>query len=289
MTAASQFITIKGLRLHYLDFGNRGKAPVICIHGLSGNAHNFDGLAAQLAPDHHVIAVDVRGRGDSQWGPGDEYNPATYTSDLAVLIDTLGFQRVTLIGTSMGGMIAMLYAGGYPERVERLVLNDVGPEVDSSGIKRIADYMTAAPGEFANLVEVADYYRQNYPATRQLAEQELLDFVKWAVAPTANGGLKWKMDPAIRNVPRTGSTARQLDMWVPYARITAPVLVVRGADSDILTRATAERMRTVAPQQTTVVEIAGVGHAPSLLEPDALRAIKDFLSARQSASTSVCS
>lgn len=278
MMATSQFITISGLRLHYLDFGNSGKPPLICIHGLSGNAHNFDGLARHLAPDYHVLSLDVRGRGDSQWGPKDEYNQTNYSSDLAILIDRLGFPRVTLVGTSMGGMIAMLYAGGYPERVERMVLNDVGPEVDTTGIKRITDYMSVAPTEFTSLVEVGEYYRQNYPAMRQMPEQELLDFVKWTVKPAESGTLRWKIDPAIRNVPRSGSGARPLDMWVPYARITASILVIRGADSDILARATAERMRAVLPQLTSVVEVPGVGHAPSLLEPQALSAIKRFLS-----------
>lgn len=277
MIATSQFITINGLRHHYLDFGNSAQPPLICIHGLSGNAHNFDGLAVHLASYYHLISIDVRGRGDSQWGPADEYNQTTYSSDLAMLVDLLQFPRVTLIGTSMGGMIAMLYAGGYPERIERMVLNDVGPEVDPAGIKRITEYMSIAPAEFASLAEVGEYYRQNYPAMRQMPEQELLDFVKWAVKSAGNGRFRWKLDPAIRNVPRSGSAARPLDMWVPYARITAPVLAIRGAESDILARATAERMCAVLPQLTTVVEVPGVGHAPSLLEPEALSAIKHFL------------
>jgi esterase len=277
MIATSQFITVNGLRLHYLDFGNSTQPPLICIHGLSGNAHNFDGLAAHLTPHYHVISIDVRGRGDSQWGPADDYNQTSYNSDLATLIDQLGFSHVTLIGTSMGGMITMLYAGGYPERVERIVLNDVGPEVDPAGVKRITDYMSIAPAEFASLAEVGEYYRQNYPVMRQMPERELLDFVKWAVKPADNGVLRWKIDPAIRHVPRSGSAARPLDMWVPYARITASILVLRGAESDILARATAERMRAVLPQLTTVVEVPGVGHAPSLLEPEALSAIKHFL------------
>jgi pimeloyl-ACP methyl ester carboxylesterase len=112
---------------------------------------------------------------------------------------------------------------------------------------------------------------------RQMPAQELLEFVKWAVKPGENHRLRWKIDPAIRAVPRGGSSARPLDMWVPYARITAPVLVIRGADSDILAPATADRMRTVLPGLTTVVEVPGIGHAPSLLEPEALSAIKRFL------------
>lgn len=279
MTAISQFVTINGIRLHYLDYGQIGKPALICIHGLSGNAHNFDALAPHLVGSYHVISIDIRGRGDSQWGSAEEYNQTTYASDLAGLIDRLRFPRVTLIGTSMGGAIAMLYAGGFPERVERIVLNDVGPEVDPAGVKRITEYMSTAPSEFSSLAEVATYYRRNSPAMQEMTERELLEFVKWAVKPTDNETLRWKIDPAVRNVPRTGSSARPLDMWVPYARITAPVLVIRGADSDILARATAERMCAVLPGLTTMVELPGVGHAPSLLEPAALKAIQAFLAA----------
>lgn len=273
---SSQFVTVNGLKLHYLDFGGESRPALVCIHGLSGNAHNFDALAPHLSGAYRVISIDVRGRGDSEWGPSGDYNPATYASDLAAMLEALGIARVTLIGTSMGGMISMIYAGGYPERVAKIVLNDVGPEVDQAGAKRITDYMTTTPADFANLGEVAAYYRENYPPLRETPEAALIEFVKWAVKPGPNGRLVWKMDPAVRNIPRTGSAARPLDMWVPFARITAPILVVRGAESDILARATTERMVKVAPR-TRVVEVPGVGHAPSLLEPEALGAIKEFL------------
>jgi pimeloyl-ACP methyl ester carboxylesterase len=272
----SQYITVNGLRLHYLEHGDRAKPPLICLHGLSGNAHSFDGLAARLTEYRRVIVLDVRGRGDSGWGPPGDYNTTVYTNDLAGLIDALGLSRVALIGTSMGGAIAMMYAGGYPDRVERLVLNDIGPEVDPAGAARITAYMIAAPVNFATLTDVAAYYRDNYPALRETPQNELLEFVKWSVRPAAGGGYEWKLDPAVRNIPRSGTAARLMDMWVPYARISAPVLAVRGAESDILSRATTTRMRTVQ-RRTTVVEIPGVGHAPSLLEPEALTAIKEFL------------
>jgi esterase len=272
----SKFVAVNGLKLHYLDFGNTAAPPLICLHGLSGNAHSFDRLAPRLAADWHVIALDVRGRGDSAWGPSGDYNLPIYTSDLAALIDTLALPSVALIGTSMGGVIAMMYAGGYPGRVERLILNDVGPEVDPAGLGRITGYMTSAPTSFATLADVATYYRDNYPALESAPEDELLDFIQWAVRPAEGGGLVWKLDPAIRIIPRSGTAARTMDLWMPYARIATPVLVLRGADSDVLARATTARMRVVQ-RQTTVVEIPGVGHAPSLLEPEALAAIKEFL------------
>ncbi|MGH7842044.1 MAG: alpha/beta fold hydrolase [Candidatus Binataceae bacterium] len=274
--ASSQFVSLNGLRLHYLDHGDRAQPPLICLHGLSGNAHNFDALAPHLAAHWRLLALDLRGRGDSAWGPPADYNATVYTSDLAMLVEALGLARVALIGTSMGGTVATMYAGGYPERVERLILNDVGPEIDPAGVARIIEYMIAAPASFATLADVAAFYRENYPALRKAPDDELLEFVKWAVRPTAAGGFEWKLDPAVRNVPRRGVAARTMDMWVPYARIIAPVLVLRGAESDILSRATTARMRVVH-RRTTVVEVPGVGHAPSLLEPEALGAIKEFL------------
>ncbi|MGO9267352.1 MAG: alpha/beta fold hydrolase [Candidatus Binataceae bacterium] len=276
MIASSQFVEISGLRLHYLDYGSPEKPPLVCLHGLSGNAHNFDYLAPQLAPDWHVMALDVRGRGDSAWGPPGDYNQQVYMADLAGMLDALALPRVTLIGTSMGGVIAMMFAGGYPERVERLVLNDVGPEIDPAGLGRITSYMTSSPSSFATMADVTQYYRENYPPLKHIPEPALVEFVRWSVRPGPENRLVWKLDPAVRNIPRSGTAARAMDLWMPYARIAAPILVVRGAISDILSRGTAERMRVVQ-RRTTVVEVPGVGHAPSLSEPAALAAIKEFL------------
>src|SRR5690242_11853594 len=122
-TYQDKFVTANGLRLHYLDYGGVGDSWIVCIHGLTGNAHNFDLLAPHLTPSYRVISIDVRGRGDSEWGPLTEYLPQNYATDLAAMLDAIGVARVNLIGTSMGGVISMMYAGGWPERVERLVLN----------------------------------------------------------------------------------------------------------------------------------------------------------------------
>jgi len=276
LSAHSRYFNANGLKLHYLDFGNPSKPPLICLHGLSGNAHNFDGLAEHLMNDYHVMSIDVRGRGDSEWGTPGEYLPPIYVSDLSTMIETLDLDRLTLVGTSMGGIIAMIFAGGYPHRVERLVLNDVGPEVNPVGLKRITDYFTEAPQDFGDLDEVAAYYRANYPFLATTSEPALREFVRWAVKPSAGGRLTWKIDPAVRNIPRTGTAARQMDMWVPYARITARTLVIRGAESDILARETAERMCRVLPE-SKLVEIPGVGHAPTLTEPSSVTAIRAFL------------
>ncbi len=272
---SNEFVSVNGLRLHYLDFGNHAKPPLVCIHGLSGNAHNFDQLAPHLSDSWHVMSLDVRGRGDSDWGPSGEYNAPVYVNDLVGMLDALGIRRVALIGTSMGGIISMMFAGGYPDRVDRVALNDIGPAIETVGLTRITNYMTSYPSSFADLEEVMAYYRENYPPMRQMATEELRDFVQWSVKSGPDGKLIWKLDPAVRNVPRTGSEARPLDLWVPFTRINAPILAIRGAESDILSRSTLNQMKMVQ-RETTTVEVPGVGHAPSLNEPVALAAIKEF-------------
>jgi pimeloyl-ACP methyl ester carboxylesterase len=271
-----RIVAVNGLGLHYLDHGTEGKPPLVCIHGLTGNAHNFDALAPHLTSRYHVRALDVRGRGDSQWGPASGYAPQTYLSDLAGLLAALEVGRVTLIGTSMGGIISMLFASGYPERVERLVLNDIGPEIDPRGLERIGRYVGTAPEQFDDLEAVAAYYLETYPPARNFSREGLLEFARWAVKPAPGGKRTWKMDPQIRRPMRSGQAARPIDLWMPFGRITAPILAVRGAESDVLAARTLELMKTVA-RGLKSVEVAKVGHAPSLSEPEALAAIKEFL------------
>jgi esterase len=273
--ASDKFVVVNGLRLHYIDHGNDGAPWAVCVHGLTANAHSFDALAPHLAAKYHVISVDVRGRGDSQWGPPTEYLNQNYVTDLAKTLEGLGVARASLIGTSMGGIISMMYAGGWPERVERLVLNDIGPEIDPVGAARIGTYVGEAPERFKDISEVVKYYKEHYPAMAKLADSVVAEQVRWSVKPGVDGDLVWKMDANVRR-PLRGATAQQrFDLWVPYARIACPVLIVRGADSDVLDSATASRMCKVL-KRAKVVEVAGVGHAPSLTEAESLGAIKEF-------------
>ncbi len=270
-----KFQAVAGLRLHHLDCGGDSRPALICLHGLSGNAHNFDAPALHLTGRYRVVALDIRGRGDSEWGPPMDYNSQVYVNDLKEFLDALGVERATLVGTSMGGIVSMMFAGGYPARVERLVLNDIGPEIDPAGLQRIAEYISQAPERFDDLSQVASYYRTTYPPTAQLDETALLEWARWSVKPAEGGYLTWKMDPAIRRPPRGGSAARPLDLWLHFTRVMSPILIVRGAESDILSADTASRMLKV--QRARLVEIPGVGHAPSLVEPAALAAIAEFL------------
>jgi len=279
----SKFVTANGLKLHLLDHGTEGKPPLVCLHGLTGNAHNFDVLAPHLNGSYHVRSLDVRGRGDSAWGPPDEYDAPHYVADLKSLADALDLKCFSLIGTSMGGVISILFASTYPERVERVVLNDIGPEIDPAGIRRIGGYVGNSPSEFKDISEVVTYYRENYPPMASMGEGTLTEAVKWSVKPIAGGKLGWKMDPAVRAPMRPSSGAQPAsgipaaaNIWPQYERIAAPILIVRGAESDILSRATARRM-CESVRNARTIEVPGVGHAPSLLEPECLSAIMDFL------------
>ena len=273
----SKFVTANGLRLHYLDFGNPSAPPVVCIHGLTANAHSFDDVAPQLARRYHVISVDVRGRGESQWGPPNEYSLPAYVNDLNATLEALNIPRASLIGTSMGGMISMTFAVLYPAKVERIVLNDIGPEIDPTGLKRIMDYVIEPHQEFKNIAEVVTYYRAIYPPIAKHPDEDVIEWVRWSVKPTDRGTLTWKMDPAVRQALREAQNtpAPQIDVWQPYASIKAPILVVRGGESDILSVATARKMCELSPN-TRMVEVPGVGHAPFLTEPIAAKAIAEF-------------
>ncbi|HTY57069.1 MAG TPA: alpha/beta hydrolase [Candidatus Binataceae bacterium] len=273
----SKFVTANGLRLHYLDFGNPSAPPVVCIHGLTANAHSFDDVAPQLASRYHVISVDVRGRGESQWGPVAEYTLPPYVSDLNAMLEALNIPRASLIGTSMGGMISMTFAILFPGKVERIVLNDIGPEIDPVGLKRIMDYVVEPPQEFKDMAAVVAYYRAIYPPIANDTDAAVIEWVKWSVKPTEHGTLTWKMDPGVRQALRDAlkNPPPQIDTWKPYASIKAPILVVRGGESDILSLVTARKMCEVSPN-TKMVEVPGVGHAPFLTEPVAVKALAEF-------------
>src|SRR5438552_19080908 len=146
----AKFLTVNGLRLRTLEWGRPGALPVVCVHGYTSSAEAFNALARRLQDRAHIIAMDVRGHGESAWSPDDAYQYADQMSDLAALVDQLGIGRFVLIGTSMGGVIAMVYASHYADRLRGLVLNDIGPAVEA-GSGSITRFVRGRPAEFASL------------------------------------------------------------------------------------------------------------------------------------------
>src|SRR5262245_29524026 len=160
MTTLSQpknkFLTVHGLRLHYLDWGNAGAPPVVWVHGYTSSAEAFNAPARYFQEYCHSIALDVRGHGESAWSPAGAYQYSDQVGDLEDLVKQLGLERFTLVGTSMGGLIAMTYAGAHPERLVRLVINDIGPDPEE-GSQRITQMVGTRPEAFTTLEEAMAY------------------------------------------------------------------------------------------------------------------------------------
>ena len=268
------FVEANGLRHHLIARGTPGSPVVMMIHGLAGQAHTFDSIANQLAAKYHVYCLDVRGRGESAWGEPSDYATDTYVADLEAVRDALGLQQFALVGTSMGGIITMNYAPKYPERVTRAVLNDIGPEIDPVGLQRILAYVGGAPEMFADMKAVIRYYKDHYaPMVEHLPDDQIADFARYNVRKSDSGVYVWKMDPAIRSTPQRPPA---LEPWAALKGIRCPLLILRGGNSDVLSADIAGRMVAAVPG-ATLVEVPGVGHAPILVEPEAVKALEAFL------------
>ena len=272
--AADRFAKVGDLNLHYLEWGNVESPAVVMIHGLTGNAHAFDNLIPNFVRKYRVISVDIRGRGDSDWAADADYSNDAYLADLEGLRQALGLERFSLVGTSMGGRISLTYAGTYPERVERTVLNDIGPEVDLRGGARIASSSRDAVVTFAAIEEVMAWHRENRVGFSAMSDAQQRAAAGYAVKPMPTGGYTWKMDPAVRSDPRRPDPDVS---WKLAKQIPGPVLLVRGGDSDLLSPEIARRM-VAEMQDCRMVEVPGVGHAPTLMETEAFGPVMEFFS-----------
>lgn len=279
-TAQDRFVTANGLRLHYLDHGNEAAPPLLFLHGLSGHAHTFDMVAPQVSDRYHAMSLDVRGRGESDWSPDGDYTFPTYLADVAAFCQALAIERVTLVGTSMGGLITLMLAATRPDLVERAVINDIGPEIDPRGLARIQAYVGGAPESFADEPSLLAWFRDNYPEMLSgLSEDELRAWAGYSVKPAPGGGFLWRMDPAVRRAQQPDPAAPPpppVDLWPLVSAIRCPVLLVRGAISDILAPDVAERFVAALPHGR-LVTVPGLGHAPTLTEPAAVAALREFL------------
>lgn len=270
-----------GLKLHYRDYAGPMDRPVIlCLPGLTRNARDFEELAASLAGQWRVIAVDFRGRGDSDYARDTStYVPATYLGDVAALLEQLALGKVVLVGTSLGGIVAVLLANLMPERIAGIVINDIGPVIEPAGLARIRDYVGQG---------------RNFPtwmhAARQLQEtmaviypdfsiSDWLRLAKRLMSISNSGRIGYDYDMRIAEPFAAAGDEPAGDLWPAFrAMPSVPRLVLRGALSDILTAATLKAMqRKIAGLEA--VTIPRTGHAPTLDEPEARAAIAKLLDA----------
>lgn len=274
-----RFITLNGCRHHYQDWGNPEAPPLLMVHGLTQHSHSFDGVARRFRERYHCIALDVRGRGESDWAPRESYGYYSYARDVAALLDALEIPAAHYLGTSMGGLIAMTLAIGAPEKFLGLAMNDIGPHLGRAGIARIGGYVKDLPDRYDSLEDYLD--QRLFPAFPWLAgrpREPLLRAAQWSVKPDGEGKYKIRYDPLVTagvgDNPEAMAGFEKL-LWKGFGNLTCPILLIRGGDSMLLEPGTVEEMRAAQPK-LKVASVPGVGHAPSLDEPEAREALEAF-------------
>jgi len=259
-------VTVNGLKLHLLDWGGAGRTPLLLLHGFTGHAHAWDTLSIALQPHFHVVALDQRGHGDSD--PADVYNAVVAFDDITGVVDQLGFASFVLVGLSMGGRNGMYFASQRPERVQKLVTVDIGPEVSTRASAPSTG--PAEPDTWDSIEQAARHlYRGNpYPG---------IHYYRWVASLSLrarpDGALVWKWHPSVKERRSTGN----VDWWAVVRAITSPTLVLRGEHSPILDRDVAERMAKELPRGR-FVEIPNAVHTLHEDNPEAvLGALQEFL------------
>ena len=269
-----------GLALYSRVYDSAGAdAPaVLCVPGLTRNSRDFEDLAPHLARRYRVVCPDLRGRGLSARDPvWQHYQPATYVADLTGLLGTLGLRRVAIVGTSLGGLLAMVMASVAPNAVAGVVLNDIGPEIDPVGAERIRGYAGQLPPVRSWDEAVAQQRLVFGGAWPNLSDARWARIARRSYREDASGTPVLDVDPGIGEALRA-APAQPADLWPVFATLRAvPALAIRGALSDILSVATFERMQREKPDLERLT-VPDRGHVPLLDEPECLAAIDAFLS-----------
>ncbi|WP_062560912.1 alpha/beta fold hydrolase [Paracoccus aminovorans] len=270
--ALAHFQAEDGTRLAYRDEG--AGLPVLALSGLTRNGSDFDYLAPHLT-GVRLIRLDYRGRGASGWSGADSYTVAQEGRDALLLLDHLGLDRAALLGTSRGGLIGMLLAAVAHERLLGLCLNDVGPVLERGGLDRIKDYIGRNPSA-ATHDELAERLPAVMPGFAHVPAERWLEEARRHYQETP-AGLRINYDPALRDAFLAGFDAPEVDLWPLFdAARDLPLALIRGANSDLLAQETATEMRRRRPDMI-LVEVPDRAHIPFLDEPEALRAITDWL------------
>lgn len=271
--------TLDGLRLYTRVYETQrpGAATVLCLHGLTRNSRDFEDLAPHLQHHYRVIVPDLRGRGLSARDPNPQnYQPAIYIQDIVALLDTLSAAQVTVIGTSLGGLLAMMLGVGHRSRIAGIVLNDIGPEADPAGIERIKGYAGRLPPPKDWSDAIAQTKSMFGDAWPNLTAERWSTITRRGFREDASGALSVDADPKIGEMLRAApaATANLWPFWTALRGI--PMLAIRGERSDILSAATFARMKAENPDLEQL-EVAQRGHVPLLDEPECIAAIDALL------------
>jgi esterase len=262
--AQEKHIEVNGVRLRYLDWGTAGKTPLVCLHGHTGQAHIWDEFAEAMSLHYHVLAVDQRGHGESQRAETG-YVRDRFVEDLAAFVDSLGLSRFVLAGLSMGGWNSLLYTADHPERVERIIIVDIGPEPSPEWAARMANGLPT-PMQFPSLEAGVQWMRQGNPwAGDARLRQDAANKMK----QREDGQWTWRADPSLFNValPDMTDPAHIARYWKAVETIPCPILEVRGTESGLVTDEVVQRMEKLGKQFRSV-DVAGAGHAVIVDKPD---------------------
>lgn len=285
MSFSSRYVTCAGREIHYTEWGAEHARTVIAWHGLARTGRDMDELAQWLsASGWRVVCPDTLGRGLSQWSPDpvNEYTLAFYARLAADLMNQLGIVRAHWVGTSMGGAIGTVCAAGLhqpalKDRILSLVLNDNAPRLADAALARIRAY-AGNPPAFGTMAELEGFFRQVYKPYGWLSDAQWCRLTETSARRLPDGRVTPHYDPAM--VRQFTDHPDDYLIWTHYDRLRIPVLVLRGAESDLVLKEVTDEMLTRGPGAlglTQVVEIAGCGHAPALNVPDQLELVSSFL------------
>jgi len=264
-------------RISYLEWGDpENERVLVCAHALTRCARDFDNLAAALSGRYRVVCPDMAGRGDSEWLADPMlYQIPQYVADMVTLVARLDVESVHWVGISMGGLIGMTLAAQPGTPVQKIVISDAGPVVTKASIERIAAYVGAAP-VFPDLASAGQYVRAVSASFGPHTDAEWRFLTEIVLRRNPDGTLRLHYDPQIAEPFRKLMPEKDFELWPVWDSIRCPTLVLRGAQSDLLLRETAEQMKQRGPK-AKIVEIPGVGHAPTLMHEDQIRIVRDFL------------
>ena len=268
----------EGLKLHYRDYdGPLEGPPILCLPGLTRNHRDFEPVAAAFAGKHRVIAVDFRGRGMSDFDPDpSRYEPHTYVKDVLKLLDQLGIADAIFVGTSLGGIVTMLLASIEPERIAAALLNDIGPELETTGLDRIRAYV-AKGVDFPDYAAAAKGYSEGMADVYPQWDEAMWEVFARRVLHEGGKGVRSNYDLRIGENVVAGSDSAPMDAWHLLDGLKdTPVTILRGERSDLFSERVARRMIEHLPH-AKLVTVPNVGHAPSFDEPESIDALRALI------------
>lgn len=264
-------------RLYYREWGDpNNEQTLLCVHGVTRISHDFDTLAQKLSKKYRVVCPDIAGRGNSDWfGNKDNYNFIQYCADINALLAHLHVERVHYLGTSMGGLIGMILAAMAHTPIQSLILNDVGPDIKRTELRRMGEYIGNAPA-FKSKKEYYEYYQSIYQGLGNLLPQTQLKKMADYSAFKVDGGYRMHYDPKIGEAFRKNYSFFNFDLWKYWEEVECPVLILRGSESTFFPRDVADKM-CERVSDTRLIEIEGAGHTPPLKTANEIRIVEKFL------------